>query len=118
MMTQEGEKVLCIETGKICYTEREAGIVMNKARKHSYEGHMKTHKEHYANSKEIPRRKYWCKACGFYHVTHMSRSMILIPTDMLGKRSLTKSRTRERCECRKIVVYCYDRIAIRFTDNY
>lgn len=73
MMTQEGEKVLCMETGKICYTEREAGIVINKARKHFYEGHMKTHKEQYSKSKEIPRRKYWCKACGFYHVTHMSR---------------------------------------------
>lgn len=70
MKTQEGESVICSETGKICYTEREAGLVMNKARKHFYAGHMQMHKEHFANSKDIPRRKYYCKACGFYHVTH------------------------------------------------
>ena len=72
MKTQEGESVICVETGKICYTEREAGIIMNKARSHFYEDHMKTRREHFTNSKDIPRRKYYCKNCGYFHVTHMS----------------------------------------------
>ena len=29
MKTNEGNYVMCIFTGKICYTEREAGLVIN-----------------------------------------------------------------------------------------
>ena len=38
MKTSNGEYVLCIFTGKICYTEREAGLVINTVKKHHYVG--------------------------------------------------------------------------------
>lgn len=34
MKTIDGDYVMCIFTGKICYTEREAGIVINERRRH------------------------------------------------------------------------------------
>ena len=71
MKTLDGNYVMCIFTGKICYTEREAGIVINANKKHHYfDGGLI--KSSYGNSKNVPRRKYFCKDCGFYHVTHQA----------------------------------------------
>lgn len=39
MRTTDGTYVMCIFTGKICYTEREAGIVINGCKRHVYHGH-------------------------------------------------------------------------------
>ena len=72
MKTSEGNYVMCFFTGKICYTAREAGIVINGCKKHVYAGHGKLVKSTHGNSKVIPRRKYFCKECGFYHVTHLA----------------------------------------------
>lgn len=72
MKTTEGNYVMCIFTGKICYTEREAGHVINGCKKHYYAGHGRLVKSAHGNSKAIPRRKYYCKDCGFYHVTHLA----------------------------------------------
>ena len=62
----------CQDTGKICYTEREAGIVINGCKKHIYAGNRHWAKAQYGNSKDIPRRKYFCKDCGYFHVSHFS----------------------------------------------
>ncbi len=54
-----GRDLRCKSTGKICYTEREAGNALNGAKKG---GH----------ANEIPKRKYYCSKCGCYHLTHYS----------------------------------------------
>ncbi len=72
MKTSEGNYVMCFFSGKICYTEREAGLVINGCKKHVYSAHGKLVKSAHGNSKAIPRRKYFCKECGFYHVTHLA----------------------------------------------
>ena len=60
-----GNTVRCYAAGKVCYTVREAGLVINDA-----------HKHHYGNDdkrcKHIPKRKYYCPDCGYYHVSHHS----------------------------------------------
>lgn len=70
--TEKGTYVMCIFTGKICYTEREAGIVINGCKKHVHVGGGKFIKSAHGKSKAIPRRKHYCKDCGFYHVTHLA----------------------------------------------
>ena len=74
MKTSEGNYVMCFFAGKICYTAREAGIVINNCKKHVYLGKGRYGKNAHGNgySKAIPRRKYFCKECGFYHVTHLA----------------------------------------------
>ena len=72
MKTIDGNYVFCGSTGKICYTMREAGLVINGCKKHVYVGNRHWAKSAHGNSKSIPRRKYYCKACGFYHVTHLA----------------------------------------------
>lgn len=73
MKTIEGENIRCVFTNKICYTEREAGHIINGCKKHIYIGNSHWAKQGgYTNSKNIPRRKYYCKDCGFYHVTHLA----------------------------------------------
>jgi hypothetical protein len=72
MKTEEGNYVMCIFTGKICYTEREAGLVINGCKRHVYVGNGRFAKSAHGNSKAIPRRKYYCKDCGFYHLTHLA----------------------------------------------
>ena len=83
MRTEEGTYVMCIFTGKICYTEREAGHVINSCKKHVYLGHGRCGKSSHGtgSSKAIPRRKYYCKDCGYYHVTHKA----LYDTDSLTR---------------------------------
>lgn len=57
MIDEEENIVICQYSGKRCYTEREAGNVMRNAKK----GKVRKHK--------VPKRKYFCDACGFYHLT-------------------------------------------------
>lgn len=47
---------------KYCYTEREAGEILNKI-----------HGKHYGcgKKKEVPKRKYYCDDCKAYHLTHL-----------------------------------------------
>ncbi len=70
MKTVEGNNLQCTYTGKICYTQREAGMVINDCKRHRIFGRHSV-KVGYGNSKSIPRRKYYCKYCGYYHVTHL-----------------------------------------------
>ena len=58
-----GNDIRCYSVGKVCYTAREAGGVINNARRHHYSTDDK-------RGKNIPKRKYYCKECGFYHLTH------------------------------------------------
>jgi len=66
MRNIEGMKNICPVSGKICLSAREAGEVINNA---------KHHHEHrtYSNSTGIPKRKYYCRDCGTYHVTHFNK---------------------------------------------
>jgi len=58
--------------GKRCYTEREAGEVINSA-KRGRSGHRHGDRVNVrAGRKNIPKRKYPCKICGMWHVTHYS----------------------------------------------
>jgi len=72
MKTNDGNYVICAFAGKICYTEREAGLVINGCKKHVHMGNHHWAKAAHGNSKSIPRRKYYCKDCGYYHLTHMA----------------------------------------------
>ena len=60
-----GQDIRCYFEGKICYTAREAGGVINGARRRHVTNS-------YRNGKNIPKRKYFCEKCGYYHVTHYS----------------------------------------------
>lgn len=58
----------CESTGKICYSKKEAGIALNRAKKHY-------HSDDESNaSKKIPKRKYYCEKCGHYHLTSQPAS--------------------------------------------
>lgn len=59
-----GNDIRCSEAGKVCYTAREAGTVINETHSHHYGGARRL------RSKTIPKRKYVCPDCGYYHVTH------------------------------------------------
>ena len=59
--TVDGNYVVCGFSGKICYTEREAGLVINGCKRHVYVGNRRWAKSAHGNSKSIPRRKYYCK---------------------------------------------------------
>ena len=49
----------CMSTGKVCYSRRDAGVALARC-KHS-------------KSNRIPRRIYYCKECGWYHLTSLLR---------------------------------------------
>ena len=60
MITDDGTIVYC-KCGKRCYTTAEAGYIINCLKR-----------KHYRKTKsgDIPKRKYFCNECGFYHLTH------------------------------------------------
>jgi len=57
-----GKNIRCESEGKICYTKKEAGTALNRARHHDN------------RAKKIPKRMYPCKECGHYHLTSKSAS--------------------------------------------
>ena len=63
-MQNANEEKRCKVSGKLCFTERAAGAVLNSF-KHHHSGRSKKNL--------IPRRKYFCKSCGFYHLTHITK---------------------------------------------
>ena len=67
MKNNFGKDIICESEGKICYTKREAGNAINEAKKHHYSGESNS-------AKKIPVRKYFCKKCGFYHLTSQAVS--------------------------------------------
>lgn len=54
----------CSECGKYCYSEREAGHIINLNKRHHCNDHL-------GKVKKIPKRKYWCYSCGQFHLTSM-----------------------------------------------
>ena len=58
----------CDFTGKICYTAEMATQKINSAKKH----HCRRNRG--CQSKKItPKRKYKCKYCGYFHLTHFKK---------------------------------------------
>jgi hypothetical protein len=53
----------CPETGKLCLSQKDAGSIINSARRHN-------------SAKNIPKRSYYCSFCGAYHVTHNKAGMV------------------------------------------
>lgn len=46
----------CPETGKVCYTREDAGSVLNYTKRNRF-------------GKSIPKRCYYCEACGMWHLS-------------------------------------------------
>ena len=61
-MQSAGVDIRCKDSGKVCLTVREAGVILNRFRRH----HGRT------RTGNRPYRKYWCSSCGFYHLTHLA----------------------------------------------
>ena len=64
MKDQNQNDIICFQEHKICYTEREAGGILNSCRRHNYSNWG-------VGQKYKPMRKYYCNECGFYHITHL-----------------------------------------------
>ena len=59
-MIEDNEKVLCTETGKVCYSRRKAGEMLHylRSRRHSAK-----------RNKIVPVRYYFCPFCRTWHLT-------------------------------------------------
>lgn len=53
---------ICERTGKVCYSQKEAGKQVHGAMRHS-------------SKKQVPLRSYMCKYCGTYHLTHYKNAI-------------------------------------------
>ena len=53
----------CNVTGKVCYSQKEAGNVIRRLKRHRIG----------ITNKKIPMRTYYCKYCGTYHLTHFKQ---------------------------------------------
>ena len=60
----DGSFITCRGSGKVCYSGREAGETINFGKRHHRSDHL-------GRAKDYPRRKYYCKDCGYYHLTSM-----------------------------------------------
>lgn len=60
------EYELCSVSGKRCYSEREAGRIVNSCHRHRSNDHL-------GRNKNLPRRKYFCTDCGTWHLTHLAK---------------------------------------------
>lgn len=49
----------CDFEGKRCYTLKDANTLVNAARRRHWDN----------EAKHIPKRAYFCKRCGYYHLT-------------------------------------------------
>lgn len=49
------------QCGKICYSRKEAGTIVN----------LYTRRHHRTHAKKVPCRVYLCSQCGTYHTTHI-----------------------------------------------
>lgn len=64
-MTDGKERPICEKTGKVCFSQRDAGNRTMKGRHRS---------GNYASKKQKPMRTYFCAFCGTYHLTHYRES--------------------------------------------
>lgn len=63
MKDLNGNPKICERTQKICYTQKEAGLIINRCRKHGY-------KKWGVEQKNKPMRKYHCEFCKCWHTSH------------------------------------------------
>ena len=63
MKDLNGNPKICERTQKICYTQKEAGLIINSCRKHGY-------KKWGVEQKNNPMRKYHCEFCKCWHTSH------------------------------------------------
>ena len=68
---QEKEIEYCTMTGKRCYSEREANVMLNNAKNGVWIRKNGRNIKVRSKSKQIPKRKYFCEYCGTYHLTHL-----------------------------------------------
>lgn len=54
-------KQICKESGKYCYSKKEAGNMIRYFKKHRN------------FNKNIPKRSYFCNYCGTFHLTHLKK---------------------------------------------
>lgn len=55
-------KMICIKTGKTCFSKKEAGNCIRR---------FKTRRrKNLSRQKQIPLRSYYCDYCGTYHLSH------------------------------------------------
>ncbi len=54
------EQLYC--AGKLCLSERQANEMLKGAKRNDRK----------RTGKKIPKRKYYCQACGYYHLTSES----------------------------------------------
>lgn len=66
MKDQEGNYMRCV-CGKVCYTEREAGGLLNSLKARGSKDWVSTRRK-----TKVMKRKYHCNECGFWHLTHYS----------------------------------------------
>lgn len=59
------EKQICEITGKICYSRKKAGEIINTLKRNPIGKRQKAPKR-----KKIPMRCYFCKFCKSWHTTH------------------------------------------------
>lgn len=48
---------ICVATGKVCYSKRDAGVAIKRCR--------------HSKKDRIPRRIYFCRECGWWHLTSL-----------------------------------------------
>lgn len=63
------EKRLCPETGKVCYSQKEANTVKNRFKRHVYKGNHRSYRMNTGANGKIPVRSYRCEFCGSWHLT-------------------------------------------------
>mgnify|MGYP003291405048 CR=1 FL=1 len=62
-----GQERICRATGKIMLSKREAGNQLNNLKGHRTSSHI-------GRGTNKPKRSYFCKDCGAYHVTHYAQA--------------------------------------------
>lgn len=62
-MNEGHERNVCPVSGKVCYSRRDANMMIS-----AWKG-----KRLRRRGKEIPKRAYFCRECGAYHLTHWKK---------------------------------------------
>lgn len=63
IVEKKEERMICDETEKVCYSKREAGEIINGCKRHRGSDHL-------GRNKNLPKRSYFCRSCGCFHLTH------------------------------------------------
>lgn len=65
MKDSQGNNIKCRATGKVCYTQHEANLVIASCRKTFKSKGGRRHN----NGGRVPKRMYLCEFCKWYHLT-------------------------------------------------